>query len=79
MAIMEEASFGPVEYHRGWHYSIRLSSKPGVKEVSLHPNNDGDSPWPIQLDIHPGDTMNQARALFSSIDVQSLTKLESNG
>jgi hypothetical protein len=79
MAIMDEASFGPVEYHRGWHYSIRLSSKPGVKEVSLHPNNEGDSPWPIQLDIHPGDTMNQARALFSSIDVQSLTKLESNG
>jgi len=79
VAIMVEASLGSVEYHRGWHYSIRLSNKPGVKEVSLHPNNGSDGPWPIQLDMCPGDTMNQARALFSSINVHSLAGLENNG
>lgn len=77
--IMAEVALGPVEYHRGWHYSIRLSSNPIVKEVSLHPNCDSDGPWPIQLEVHPGDTMNQARALFSSIDISFLAQLMESG
>jgi hypothetical protein len=79
MEIMEKAGFGPVEYHRGWHYSTRLLEKPGIKEVALHPSSNSEEPWPIQLHLHPGDTMNQARDLFSSIKVDRVENLRERG
>ena len=79
VSIMSEASLGAVEYHRGWYHSIRIENKPGVKEVVLHPDPDSEDSWPIQLDIHPADTMSQARSLYRSVDVTALTALVDKG
>lgn len=79
VAIMTQASLGPVEYHRGWYHSIRLSHKPGIKEVSLHSNTETDSPWPLSLDLHPGDTMNQARALYQTLNIHRLLATQTSG
>jgi len=35
--------------------------------------------WPIHLDMHPGDTMGQARALYRTIDPAALLGLVENG
>lgn len=76
VAIMSEAGLGPVEYHRGWHHSIRLVGKDGIKEVALYPEVESTGTWEIRLDLHPADTMSQARALYSSIDAERVRQLK---
>jgi hypothetical protein len=77
--IMELTTLGPVEYHRGWHYSIRIDAKPGVKEITLCPESGPSGAWTIMLDVHPGDTMTQARALYASVDVSKVASLLAKG
>ncbi len=77
--IMELIGLGPVEYHRGWHHSIRHDKKPGVKEVALYPEGGQAGAWAIMLDVHPGDTMSQARALFASVDARRVASLAAKG
>jgi hypothetical protein len=75
VTIMEEAALGMVEYHRGWHYSIRLDNKRGVKEVALYPESESTGAWAVLLDIFPGDTLSQARSFYSSVNVSKVTSL----
>jgi hypothetical protein len=79
LTAMADVALGPVEYHRGWHHSIRLENKPGIKEVALYPQTDPTGAWEIRLDLHPGDTMSQARHLYSSIDLRRLRDLPQIG
>ena len=77
VAIMEATALGPVEYHYGWHNSIRLTDVPGVQQIALYPTIKPDGSWMITLAIHPGDTMTQARMLYKNINalgVQTLIK-----
>ena len=75
VTIMEAAALGMVEYHRGWHYSIRLDNKRGVKEVALYPKSEPAGAWAVWLDIFPGDTLSQARSFYSSVNVSKVTSL----
>lgn len=77
--IMELTRLGPVEYHRGWHHSIRLDHKPGVKEVALYPESGASGAWAIVLGVHPGDTMSQARALYASVEAVKVASLTAKG
>lgn len=74
--IMEQAALGQVEYHRGWHHSIRLTTKPGIKEVTLYPEPQSDGDWRMVLDLHPGDTMAQARELYPSLSLEKVRSLQ---
>lgn len=77
--ILNDADLGPVEYHRGSHDSIRITRKPGVKEVVLHCSDDVAAPWGIVLDLNLGDTMAQAQALYSTIDAGKVAQLCDRG
>ncbi|MCX7008110.1 MAG: hypothetical protein NTY53_12830, partial [Kiritimatiellaeota bacterium] len=79
MQIMAEAELGTVEYHRGWYHSIRMVHKPGIKEVALYPDVTDSDTWKILLDLHPGDTMEQARSLFATIDSDKVALLGEQG
>ena len=77
--IMAQIDIGAVEYHRGWYTSIRIEDKPGVKEASLHPDKESSNAWPLALDIHPGDTVVQARSLYATLDQQAVSALVQEG
>jgi len=79
VAIMRQTKLGPVEYHKGWHYSIRLEDKPGIKEVTLYPKTNKSSGWEILLSLNPGDTISQARALYTSIHADKVSSLQAHG
>jgi len=75
VAIMEGTALGAVEYHRAWHYSIRLENKSGVKEVALYPKSELNGSWALCLDIYTGDTLSQARSFYASVDSTKVTPL----
>ena len=72
---------GSVEYHRAWHEYIEIADKPGIKEITIFPKLIGDKTdeWQIHLELHPGDTMNQAKSLFKTLDMNKFKKLKENG
>jgi hypothetical protein len=77
--IMEQAALGPVEHHKGWHDSIRLDNKSGVKEITLYPDNEPSGSWFLSLDIHPGDTLSQAKSLYSTVNISKVKALLDQG
>jgi len=79
VTLMRQAKLGPVEYHRGWHHSIRLQDKPGVKEAALYPRDREGGGWEAVLELCPGDTMSQSRALYATFDVDRLVLLQASG
>jgi len=79
LAIMRQTKLGPVEYHRGWHYSIRLQEKPGIKEIALYASAKPGGGWEIVLVLDPGDTMSQARAMYASIQEDKIASLHASG
>ena len=64
--------------HRGWNDSIRLEEH-SIKEIALSPSVNGDSDWKIHLEMHPGDTMNQAREFHRNVNIRRLLMLKENG
>jgi len=79
VAIMNQTKLGSVDYHRGWHYFIRLENKPGIKQVAFYPEMRENNGWEIILALHPGDTMSQAREMYESIQVDKLEELKKHG
>jgi len=72
-SILEAAAPGRVNWHAGWKtYSILLNQPAPVKMCGLYPDNDGTR---IEAAIYPGDTMSQARALFSHLRQQGVDGL----
>jgi len=73
--IMEKIAPDSIRYHRGADYCIVVT--PGaVKEIYLRYRPDDRA---IYLSLYPGDTMNQAKALYKEIDIDSLQALQQNG
>jgi len=73
--IMEQVKIGEVSHHRGWKDAIKIPD--GIaQEVTLYPSPDerGTDFW-IVLEMHPGDTVNQARRFFQNIDKAGFFRL----
>lgn len=77
-SLMVESKLGAVDYHRGWHYYIELLDG-AAKEISLYTQINPDSEWEIILAIYPGDTINQARYLYSHIKLDQVLRLRDAG
>lgn len=75
ISIMEESNLGAVDYHRGWKHSIESTNTPGIKEIAISPNKLSNEEWDIQLEMYPGDTINQARHFYSSLDIEKFLQL----
>jgi hypothetical protein len=78
-AIMQETNLGRVKYHRNWYHSIRFTEKEGLEEIALYPFSEKGTHWKVGLELHPGDTMNQAREFYKSLGVSELHELQKNG
>jgi hypothetical protein len=65
--ILEAAALGEVALHPGsGDYYFSLSESAAVKRCYLYPKpNENEEIAHIELAIHPGDTMSQARALYA--------------
>lgn len=75
ISIMKESQLGSVSYHRGWHYYIEHAKLEGAKQITLYPEKDKGGSWNIWLALHPGDTMNQARHFYSSVNPKRVMQL----
>ncbi|BAE82603.1 hypothetical protein [Desulfitobacterium hafniense] len=76
--LMEEVNLGDVLYHRGWKNYIAIN-KNSIKQIALSPEINDDGTWRIDLQLHPGDTMNQARSFFTGINRDKLLELPNKG
>ncbi len=78
VAIMEELAPGRVDYHQGWRHYMRVPELEAARYVALSveetAGEDGAG-WGLVLEIHPGDTVSQARSFYRSVDVTALGPL----
>jgi len=65
-AILKQLAPKHVDYHRGWSYFIELPDGQCAKKIALFPAGAGSAP-DLVLEFDPGDTVNQARLMFSQI------------
>jgi hypothetical protein len=73
VSIMERISMGKVDYHRGWKHFIAYNSE-AIKEIALSVSFSKDE-WVVQLELMPGDTMNQARNFYKRLQEPEIEKL----
>ena len=67
MSILEAVAPGRVKWHPAWGmYSIPLSKPAAVKMCGLYPDKDKGITQ-VKVELCPGDTMKQARALFAHL------------
>jgi hypothetical protein len=79
IAILEEIAPGRIESHRGWYQSLRLASG-ALSEVVLFPEREsGRHYWEIVLQLHPGDTISQARELYRNVSIDELLAVREKG
>lgn len=71
---MQEIAPGRVDKHRGWRMYIEASELDAARMVSVAAQ-ERDQDWEIDLLIHPGDTVLQARSLYSDVDADALLGL----
>ena len=71
--IMEEITPGRVGYHRGWKHFMRFDGAP-AKQVALDAEGEGTT-WKIALHLCPGDTIAQARMLYTTLEPELLSQL----
>jgi hypothetical protein len=72
--LMQDLAPGRVETHKGWRNYISAPELDAAKMVSVSAQ-DRDRSWEIDLVIHPGDTVSQARSLYSDVDTDALLSL----
>ena len=77
ITIMEKMDMGSVSFHKGWGHSLKIE-KPGLKEVKLY-HEKNESGWELNLDIFPGDTMNQSREFYSTLNEEKFLELTKSG
>lgn len=75
--IMEEITPGRVGYHRGWKHFMRFDGAP-AKQVALDAEGEGTT-WKIALHLCPGDTMAQARMLYTGLKPEFFSQLPAQG
>jgi len=74
--ILETIAPGRVKYQRDWStWYIELTPPYPAKMCGLYPKRIGDEPHKIELAMYPGDTMNQARALYRYVASSGLDQL----
>lgn len=73
--ILEELDIGPVEYHRGWNYVAKLSNG-AARQVWLYLESQESK---IVLGMAPGDTLNQAKEFFDTVDRDMFLNLRDEG
>ena len=73
--ILNDLATGRVERHTGWRSYIDVSEMDAARMVALHPVDSEDT-WAIELSIHPGDTVMQARPFYRQVDVEALLSLQ---
>ncbi len=77
-AILEEVAPGAVFYHRRWGWYIQLHEDQPATQVSLvAQEHEGSIRLLVELD--PGDTMVQARLLYSRADIEGILGLADQG
>jgi hypothetical protein len=73
-SLMQEIAPGRVDKHRDWRTYIEASELDAAKMVSVAAQERTQG-WEIDLVIHPGDTVSQARSLYSNVDTDALLGL----
>ncbi len=73
--ILESISIGEVQ---GQHIELGSNDLP-ARRIYLGIKREQDNNWCIELKIHPGDTMAQARALYESLNTDALQDLTNRG
>jgi hypothetical protein len=73
--ILRELAPGRVERHKNWRSYINVSEMNAARMVALHPV-EADDTWAIELSIHPGDTVTQARPFYRQVDANALLGLQ---
>lgn len=76
--IMEQIAPGRVEHQRGYKDFIRVSAGP-AQRVFLYAKIGEHREWAIVLEIHPGDTTNQARQFFNNVNRDEFLSLRHKG
>lgn len=77
IAIMEQINMGEVKYHIGWKDYICVNMD-SIKQIALSSNFENEE-WNIWLEMHPGDTMNQARCFYRNLNSSKFLGLKSKG
>ena len=72
--VLEGLFPNKIKYHRGWQKDSARIEEAAVREIALSPYGKGRD-WKIVLEIYPGDTMSQARHLYTGLNVESLLTL----
>ena len=72
--IIEKLTKQESSHHRGWEDSVWLPEGPAGK-ATLHPSLGEDDNWDLVLAMNPGDTVSQARSLYSQLDEDALLQL----
>ena len=63
---LDEIAPGQVEYHRSWDYVIKIPDEP-VQSIALEVDTATYlDDWGLDLTMYPGDTVRQARKLYTS-------------
>lgn len=73
-ALLDSFAPGCIQRHIGWHEGVLLLDGPACRMAALYPFEVNGS-WELRLALHPGDTVNQARALYKSLNVKRLKAL----
>ena len=74
---MEEITPGRVDYRPGWGYYMRFHGGPS-QDVKLDAEGAGAG-LKILLSLHPGETQNQTKKLYSALSVERLFELQTKG
>lgn len=68
---------GEVQYHRGWKNTIRIDHG-GIRKIALSAKDDSEGNWSIFLEMYPGNTVEQARSLYSKININKFENIIRN-
>lgn len=76
--LQEIAGEDRVAYHRGWSWFIRLEGNQSAKQIGMIPMR-GSEGISLSIEFCPGDTMLQARRLYTTCDLGEILALEGQG